>query len=145
MTRYGRDYGWQGGGYGAGGGFRGNSFYGQGGGYRARGGYDRGYEHGWGMEGLYDSITHGAGERGYGRDYRGAGRYDRDFYRRDYGAEQPRTPFGGTNTGGRSRFGSGYGGSERGEDWGGFGARRGYDRSYGQPRIDRSRYDRGWF
>lgn len=134
MARYGRDYGQRGGGY-----------YGQGGGRPGRGEYDRGYRHGWGMEGLYESITGGAGERGYGRDYRGGSRYDRDFYRRDYGSDRPRTPFGGTDPGGRSRFGSGYGGSERGEDWGRFGAPRGYDRSFGGARIDRSRYDRGWF
>jgi hypothetical protein len=47
--------------------------------------------------------------------------------------------------GGRSRFGSGYGGSERGESWRGFGGQgRGYDRSFGNARVDRSRYDRGW-
>lgn len=134
MARYGRDYGWK----------RGGHYYGQGDDFRGRGGYDRGYEGGWGMEGLFNSITGRAGERGYGRDYRAGSRYDRDFSRRVYEAGRRPSPFGGTNQG-RSRFGSGYGGSERGEDWGRPGARWDYDRSFGNARIERNRYDRGWF
>lgn len=134
MARYGRDYGSMRAGYDAG--------------YRARG-YDEGYARGWGMEGLFNSIVGRSGERGgHGGGSRARGGYDRDVYRRDYGRERQPSPYGGMNPGGRSRFGSGYGGSERGEDWRGFGGRPrggyGYDRSFGSPRIDRSRYDRGW-
>ena len=151
MARYGRDYGPMRGGYDRGfGGRQGGSFYGQGGGgFRRPGGsgYDHGYEGGgWGMDGLYNSIVGGSGERGGNPGPRGGGGgYDRDFYRRDYGRDRGPSPFGGMNPGGRSRFGSGYGGSERGENWRGFGGQNlGYDRSFGNARVNRNRYDRGW-
>lgn len=146
MARYGRDYGPMRGGYDAGFGRRtGGGYYGQGAGSgRGDRGYDRGYGGGgWGMEGLYNSIVGRGGERGggYDRGFRAGAGYDRDLRRRDYG----RSPFAGENPGGRSRFGSGYGGPERGESWRGFGGQgRGYDRSPGGARVNRSRYDRDW-
>jgi hypothetical protein len=127
MARYGRDYGPARGGYDAGFGRRtGGGYYGQGPGSSR---YDRGYEGGgWGMGGLFNTIVGRGAERGggYDRGLRAGAGYDRDFRRRDFGR-------------------SGPGGPERGEGWRGFGGQgRGYDRSPGGARVNRSRYDRGW-
>lgn len=72
---------------------------------RGRGpGWVETFRQGWGF-GAAASEDYGAGYRGYD------------------------TPYGGMSRGGRSRFGSGYGGAERGEGWSG--PDRGYDRGYG--------------
>lgn len=81
--------------------------------YGDRGGREPGwvdtFREGWG----FGAASH----EGYDRDYRG-GRVGREDL------------YGRINRGGRSRFGGGYGGSERGEGW--RGPDRGYDRDAGR-------------
>jgi len=150
MARYERDYGPARGGYDAGFGRRtGGGYYGQGpGSGRGDGGYDRGYEGGgWGMGGLFNTIVGRGAERGggYDRGFRAGAGYDRDFPRRGYGRDYGPSPFAGESRGGWNRFGNGSGGPERGESRRGFGGQgRGYDRSPGSARVNRSRYDQGW-
>lgn len=130
MARYGRDYGPGRGGYDAGfGGRTGGGYYGQGPGPRRDGrGYDHGYEGGgWGMEGLFNTIVGPGGARGgYDRGFRAGAGYDRDFRRRDHGRDREPSPFAGESP-------RGFGGQGRG-----------YDRSFGSGRVNRSRYDQGW-